>query len=303
MATLPGQPEAAAAVDRPVAVSPAARPPRARLARPRVGRHLSLSVGLLLVGLIVLAAVCAPLLTPFDPVKPDTSQVLSGPSASHWLGTDDIGRDILTRVLYGARSSLTVGLATVLLSTLLGVTIALAAGYWAGPLDMLLMRIMDGFLAFPGLILALALVSFLGATNLTIVLALAVVATPGLARITRSQVLIERRRDFVEAATVLGASDGRILLRHILPNVAALITVQASLNLAFAILTEASLSFLGVGVPPPTPTWGGMLKAGYTYLQLAPWVAITPGGAIFLAVLAFNLLGDGLRDALTPARR
>ena len=277
------------------------QPPRAR--RALLPLHSSLALGLLLSGLIVAVAVLAPVLAPYDPVRIDANAALTPPSAGHLLGTDDIGRDLLSRIVHGARTSLTLGLAAVALSSLLGSAVALAAGYWGGRVDMVLMRIMDSFLAFPGLILALAMVSFLGATNLTIVLAVGIVATPSLARITRSQVLVERRRDFVQAAIVIGATDTRILLRHILPNVAALIVVQASLNLAFAILTEASLSFLGVGPPPPAPTWGTMLRAGYSYLERAPWVAITPGAAIFLTVLGFNLLGDGLRAVLSPRGR
>ena len=263
----------------------------------------SLTIGSLIAGSIVALAVLAPAIAPYDPVRVDPGALLAAPGPAHWLGTDDIGRDLFSRILYGARTSLTLALAAVLVSSLLGSAVALASGYWGGPVDMVLMRIMDGFLAFPGLILALAMVSFLGASSLTIVLAVGIVATPGLARITRSQVLIERQRDFVQAATVVGATDGRILLRHILPNVASLIVVQASLNLAFAILTEASLSFLGVGVPPPAPTWGTMLRAGYSYLEQAPWDAISPGAAIFLTVLGFNLLGDGLRAVLSPRGR
>ena len=263
----------------------------------------SLTIGSLIAGSIVALAVLAPAIAPYDPVRVDPGALLTSPGPAHWLGTDDIGRDLFSRILYGARTSLTLALAAVLVSSLLGSAVALASGYWSGPVDMVLMRIMDGFLAFPGLILALAMISFLGASSLTIVLAVGIVATPGLARITRSQVLIERRRDFVQAATVVGATDARILLRHILPNVASLIVVQASLNLAFAILTEASLSFLGVGVPPPAPTWGTMLRAGYSYLEKAPWVAISPGAAIFLTVLGFNLLGDGLRAVLSPRGR
>ncbi len=263
----------------------------------------SLTIGSLIAGSIVALAVLAPAIAPYDPVRVDPGALLTPPGPAHWLGTDDIGRDLFSRILHGARTSLTLALAAVLVSSLLGSAVALASGYWGGPVDMVLMRIMDGFLAFPGLILALAMISFLGASSLTIVLAVGIVATPGLARITRSQVLIERQRDFVQAATVVGATDARILLRHILPNVASLIVVQASLNLAFAILTEASLSFLGVGVPPPAPTWGTMLRAGYSYLEKAPWVAISPGAAIFLTVLGFNLLGDGLRAVLSPRGR
>jgi ABC-type dipeptide/oligopeptide/nickel transport system permease subunit len=244
----------------------------------------------------------APAVAPHDPLRVNPSAVLAPPGPAHWLGTDDIGRDVFSRILHGARTSLTLALAAVFVSSLFGSVVALASGYWGGWTDMILMRIMDSFLAFPGLVLALAMVSFLGANNLTIILAVSIVATPGLARITRSQVLVERRRDFVQAATAVGATDGHILLRHILPNVASLIVVQASLNVAFAILTEASLSFLGVGVPPPAPSWGTMLRAGYSYLEKAPWVAIAPGAAIFLAVLGFNMLGDGLRASLSPRR-
>ena len=263
-------------------------------------RSQSLILGTLVSMAIVALALLAPLLAPYDPVRVGAGDLLVPPGPAHWLGTDDIGRDLYSRILYGARTSLTLALAAVLVSSVLGSLVALVSGYRGGPIDMVLMRIMDSFLAFPGLILALAMISFLGASNLTIILAVGIVATPGLARITRSQVLIERGRDFVQAATVIGASDSRILLRHILPNVASLIVVQASLNLAFAILTEASLSFLGVGVPPPAPSWGTMLRAGYSYLDKAPWVAIAPGAAIFLTVLGFNLLGDGLRSVLSP---
>jgi peptide/nickel transport system permease protein len=270
------------------------RQPRPR----RRPRSYSLTVGFVLTGSICALAVLAPLVAPYDPIRVDTSATLAAPTAAHWLGTDDIGRDLLSRILFGTRTSLVIGLAAVVLSTGLGVAIALVAGYWGGAVDMILMRVMDGFLAFPGLILALTMVTFLGVSGPTIVLSIAFVALPGLSRITRSQVLVERRRDFVDAAILLGASDTRVLVRHILPGLMSLIIVQASLNIAFAILTEASLSFLGVGVPPPTPTWGSMLRAGYSYLQQAPWVAITPGAAIVTTVLAFNLLGDGFRNAL-----
>jgi peptide/nickel transport system permease protein len=266
-------------------------------------RSQSLTLGALLSGSTLAVAALGPTLAPYDPVRVNPGGLLVSPGPAHWLGTDDIGRDLLSRILFGARTSLTLALAAVAFSTLLGSAVALVSGYWGGAADMILMRIMDSFLAFPGLVLTLAMVSFLGVSNLTILLAVGIVATPGLARITRSQVLVERQRDFVHAATVLGATDARILLRHILPNVASLIVVQASLNVAFAILTEASLSFLGVGVPPPTPTWGTMLRAGYSYLEPAPWVAIAPGAAIFLTVLGFNLLGDGLRSRLSPRGR
>lgn len=290
-----------AAARGPIAVTASLRKNAGRRGRLPL-RNYSLLCGLALTGIVCALAVLAPAVAPFDPLKVDANAALTAPDAVHRLGTDDIGRDLWSRILFGARTSLAIGLAAVLVSTALGVATALVAGYWGGAADMLLMRLMDGFLAFPGLILALALVTFLGVSGPTIVLSIAFVAMPGLARITRSQVLVERRRDFVDAAILLGASDARVVLRHILPSVASLIVVQASLNVAFAILTEASLSYLGVGMAPPTPTWGGMLRAGYSYLQQAPWVAITPGLAIFATVLAFNLLGDGLRHVLNPRR-
>jgi ABC-type dipeptide/oligopeptide/nickel transport system permease subunit len=263
---------------------------------------LSLLTGLVCVTVLLAAAACAPLLTSFDPLRVDTANLLDGPSNSHWLGTDDVGRDIWSRVLFGARTSLSVGLAATALATVLGVLVALVAGYWGGRVDGFLMRVMDALLAFPGLVLALAMVSFLGPSALTIILAIGIVAAPGTARITRGQILVDRELQFVEAAIVTGATHLRIIIRHLLPNLAPLIVVQASLNLAFAILTEGSLSFLGAGVPPPAPTWGAMLQKGYPYLDTAPWVAIAPGAAIFVTVLGFNLLGDGLRAVLSPRR-
>jgi ABC-type dipeptide/oligopeptide/nickel transport system permease subunit len=252
--------------------------------------------------MLVGAALCAPVLTSFDPLHVDTANLLEPPSGTHWLGTDDVGRDVWSRVLFGARTSLSIGVAATVLATTLGVLVALVAGYWGGRLDGFLMRTMDAFLAFPGLVLALAMVSFLGASALTIVLAIGIVAAPGTARITRGQLLVDRRLQFVEAAVVTGATHVRIIVRHLLPNLMPLIVVQASLNLAFAILTEGGLSFLGAGVPPPAPTWGAMLQKGYPYLDSAPWVAIAPGAAVFLTVLGFNLLGDGLRSMLSPRR-
>jgi peptide/nickel transport system permease protein len=286
--------------------------PRSNTSTPAIGKRpkrrwrrfqeWSLVTGLVCVTLLVGAAVCAPALAAFDPLRVDTANLLEPPSGGHWLGTDDLGRDVWSRVLFGGRTSLSIGVAATLLATALGVVVALVAGYWGGRLDGFLMRVMDAFLAFPGLVLALAMVSFLGPSALTIVLAIGIVAAPGTARISRGQILVDRRLQFVEAAIVTGATHMRIIVRHLLPNLAPLIAVQASLNLAFAILTEGSLSFLGAGVPPPAPTWGAMLQKGYPYLDSAPWVAIVPGAAVFLTVLGFNLLGDGLRAVLSPRR-
>lgn len=275
---------------------PGTRPKR----RSRPFLEWSLITGLTCVLLLVGAGVFAPVLTSFDPVRVDTGNLLEAPTSVHWLGTDDLGRDVWSRVVFGGRTSLSIGLAATLLGTSLGVVVALLAGYWGGRLDGILMRLMDAFLAFPGLVLALAMVSFLGPSALTIVLAVGIVAAPGTARITRGQILVDRRLQYVEAARVTGATHTRIIVRHLLPNLAPLIAVQASLNLAFAILTEGSLSFLGAGVPPPSPTWGAMLQKGYPYLDSAPWVAIAPGAAVFLTVFGFNLLGDGLRAVLSP---
>jgi len=258
-----------------------------------------------IVGMIVLVgavgvAVFAPFVAPYDPLKQDLANLLAPPSASHVLGTDNVGRDILARVIWGARVSLIAGAGSVAIAALAGCLLGLLAGYWRGPVDDLVMRIMDAVLSFPALVLALALGAVLGAGLGSVLIALGVVYAPTFARLMRGQVLTIRMREYVQAARLLGAPDWRILQRHVLPNAATPIVVQASLSVAFAILAEASLSFLGLGVRPPEPSWGGMINAGRGYLQQAPWIVFGPGAALFVTVLGLNFVGDAVRDALDP---
>src|SRR6266436_8810507 len=225
------------------------------------------------------------------------------PSWAHWLGTDEIGRDVLSRVIFGARASLKAGVVSVLISLSLGVPIGLLSGYVGGFLDGLLMRIVDAMLACPFLILAIALAAFLGPNLTNAMIAIGISATPIFIRLTRAQVLNVKVEDYVEAARAVGNPHRRIVLRHILPNILAPIMVQATLAIAAAIIAEASLSFLGLGQQPPAPSWGSMLNTARNYVVQAPWMAIWPGVSIFLLVLSFNLLGDGLRDALDPRHK
>ena len=239
-----------------------------------------------------------------DPTKGRGTLPFQSPNVGHWLGTDQLGRDILSRVIYGSQVSLQVGLIAVSLSLLVGVTLGLLAGYWSNTwLEQLIMRLMDALLAFPALLLALALVAALGASLQNVIIAVSVVGVPAYARLTRGQVLSVKEREYIEAARTLGASDVRIILRHILPNVVAPLIIQSTLGIALAILAEAGLSFLGLGVRPPTPSWGGMVADGRGYIDSAPWLILGPGTAIFLAVLGFNFLGDGIRDVLDPRLR
>jgi peptide/nickel transport system permease protein len=257
-------------------------------------------VGVVLVGGAIVAAVFAPALAPYDPLKQDLAQLLAPPSAAHLLGTDNVGRDVLARVIWGTRVSLIAGLVAVALAVTAGSILGLAAGYWGGVIDGVLMRLMDGVLSFPALVLALALGAVLGAGLSGVLIALGVVYTPTFARLMRGQVLTIRTREYVVAARLLGARDRRILRCHVLPNAATPVVVQASLSVAFAILAEASLSFLGLGIQPPQPSWGSMINAGRGYLQQAPWIVFGPGAALFVTVLGLNFVGDALRDALDP---
>jgi|SRR5690625_3403596 len=266
----------------------------------RFMRNRLASVGLIVLTIFVLLAVFAPFITPYSPTEVDFSKLRAGPSAEHWLGTDELGRDTLTRVLYGARTSLSVGLASVVVAALVGSVLGMIAGYAGGWPDEIIMRIMDAMLALPFLVLAIALAAILGPNLQNTITAIAVVSVPPFARITRGQVLSERGRDYVQAAYSLGARSTRTLFGHILPNILGVIIVQSSLALVTAVLAESSLSFLGLGVQPPAPSWGGMLNSARGYLGTQPWMALAPGTAIFLAVLALNLIGDGLRDALDP---
>ena len=261
-------------------------------------------LGLFIIVVFVLAAILAPVIAPYSPTKQKVTNALKPPSAEYWLGTDELGRDTLSRVLYGGQVSLQVGIIAVGCAMLIGVTLGLIAGYWSTSfVEQVIMRAMDALLAFPALVLALALVATLGASLQNVIIAVGVVAIPAYARLTRGQVLTVKEREYILAAHTIGASDPRIIMRHILPNVTAPLIIQSSLGVAFAILNEAALSFLGLGVQPPTPSWGSMLSAGRGYLEIDPWLIIGPGTAIFLAVLGFNFLGDGIRDVLDPQLR
>jgi peptide/nickel transport system permease protein len=253
--------------------------------------------------LAVVVGVAAPAFSPQDPLKQSLSNSLASPSRAHWLGTDNVGRDVLSRVIWGTRISLVAGFVSVALAAVAGSLIGLFAGYQGGRADSLAMRLMDAILSFPPLVLALALGAVLGADLTGVLIALGVVYTPTFARLMRGQVLSIRTREYIEAARALGASAGSIAWRHVLPNAATPIVVQASLSVAFAILAEASLSFLGLGVQPPAASWGSMINAGRGYLRQAPWIVFGPGAALFVVVLGFNFLGDAVRDALDPKLR
>jgi peptide/nickel transport system permease protein len=257
-------------------------------------------IGLLIVCLAIFAAVAGPLLTPYDPSAQELARRLEGPSLSHPLGLDELGRDILARLLAGARISLLVGLAVVSVSSLIGMTLGSIAGYFGGRLDDGISRVIDVLMAFPGILLAIALVAVLGPSLTNVVLALSVIGWVGYARRGRGQALRAREFDFVQAARALGAGSPRIILRHILPTAFPAVVVQATLGMAGAIIAEAALSFLGLGVQPPTPSWGTMLDAGRSHLFDAPHLTIFPGLAIALLVLGLNFVGDGLRDRVDP---
>ena len=262
------------------------------------------AAGGLLVVLLLFTAVLAPVLAPHDPYKQDLARGLESMSLEHLMGTDNLGRDMFSRIIYGAQISLVAGVGAVTLGVGAGTIIGLVSAYWMGKVDLILQRIMDSLLAFPLIVLALGIVAVLGASVLNVIWALAVVLTPGFARVIRGAVLTVKENQYVDAARALGASDLRIMVRHLLPNVTAPIIVLVSIYMGSAIIVEASLSFLGAGTPPPTPTWGGMLSGtGRLYFEVAPWLAIFPGVAISLAVLGFNLFGDALRDVLDPRLR
>jgi len=275
---------------------------RWRWLRRAVGARLA-PLGTAVVLAAVAVALLAPRLAPYDPLKQDLGNALARPDRAHLLGTDNVGRDVLSRVMWGTRISLVAGFVSVVIAAVAGSLLGLLAGYWGGRADGLLMRLMDAVLAFPPLVLALALGGVLGAGLTGVLIALGVVYTPTFARLMRGQVLTIRAREYVEAARVLGAPGWRIAWRHVLPNAATPIVVQASLSVAFAILAEASLSFLGLGIQPPDASWGSMINAGRGYLQQAPWIVFGPGAALFLTVLGLNFLGDAVRDALDPRLR
>lgn len=257
-------------------------------------------VGTLIVALTVLAAVAGPWLTPHDPSAQLLARRLEGPSLTHPFGLDELGRDILARIMTGARISMLVGLSVVGVSTTVGMLLGAIAGYAGGRLDDLISRIMDVLLAFPGILLAIALVAVLGPSLGNLILALSAIGWVGYARLVRAQALRARELEFVQSARAIGASPARILARHVLPTALPAVVVQATLGMAGAIIAEAALSFLGLGVQPPTPSWGTMLDAGRSHLFDAPHLTIFPGLAIALVVLGFNFLGDGLRDRVDP---
>jgi peptide/nickel transport system permease protein len=257
-------------------------------------------VGAAIVLLAVLAALIGPAIVPFHPSDQELPLRLEGPTGLHWFGLDELGRDIFARVLSGARISLLVGLVVVGVSSVLGTMLGSIAGYFGGLVDEIVSRVMDILLAFPGLLLAIAMVAVLGPSLTNVILALSLIGWVGYARLVRGQVLRARELEFVQAARALGASTPRILMRHIIPTALPAVTVQATLGMGGAILAEASLSFLGLGVQPPTPSWGTMLSYGRAHLLEAPHLTIFPGIAIAVLVLGFNFLGDGLRDALDP---
>lgn len=269
----------------------------------RLLRNFAFTAGLVLSVALVLIAIAAPLLSPFDPNAQDTSRRLEPPSHDHLLGLDDLGRDVLSRIVWGARVSLRVGFSVVFLAALIGITLGAISGYFGGWTDTIVMRVTDILLAFPGILLAIALVAVLGPSINNVILALATIGWVGYARLVRGQVLKVREMEYVTAAKALGAKSPRVIVLHVLPNVINPVIVMATLGLAGAILSEASLSFLGLGVQPPTPSWGAMLTAGRRYLGLANHLAIFPGAAIMLAVMGLNFLGDGLIDALDPKYR
>lgn len=270
-----------------------------QLRRERLLSNPGLIFGAVVFAIIVLCALIIPAVSPVDPNATNVPQRLQPPSLEHLFGTDEFGRDLFTRVLYGARSSLLVGGTVAVFSCLLGTVIGIYASYFK-VLDHILMRICDGLIAIPGILLAIALMAALGATNWNVILALTIVYTPSVARVVRSSALVTREQTYVEAAKVQGAGSGRILWKLILPSVISPLTVQASFIFAQAILSEASLSFLGAGIPAPAASWGNILQASKQVLQKAPWTVIFPGAAVILCVLSLNLLGDGLRDYLDP---
>lgn len=264
--------------------------------------NFALTSGAVITIALITVALLAPVLAPFDPSEQNTARRLEGPSDEHPLGLDDLGRDVLSRILYGARISLRVGFSVVFLAAAVGIMLGATAGYFGGKIDTLIMRICDMLLAFPGILLAIALVAVLGPSINNIVIALATIGWVGYARLVRGQVLKVREMEFVTAARALGAKSYRVIFRHVLPNVMSPVIVMATLGLAGAILSEAALSFLGLG-QPGTPSWGAMLTSGRAYLGLANHLAIFPGAAIMLAVMGLNFLGDGLIDALDPKYR
>ena len=269
----------------------------------RLARRGGAMLGFAVVVFFVLLALLAPWIAPYDPLATNWSAIRAAPSAAHWFGGDELGRDVLSRIVWGTRASILAGVVSVSISLALGVPIGMLAGYVGRWVDSLISRITDAMLACPFLILAIALAAFLGPSLTNAMIAIGISATPVFIRLTRAQVLNAKAEDYVEAARALGNPHLRIVLRHIFPNIVAPLIVQATLAIAAAVIAEASLSFLGLGQQPPAPSWGSMLNTARNYVDQAPWMAVWPGLSIFLLVLSFNLLGDGLRDALDPRHK
>ena len=274
-----------------------------RRALRRLMKRKGAVLGLIVIAIFIALALFAPLIAPYDPIATSWSLVRKPPSALHWFGTDDLGRDVLSRVIYGTRASLLAGVISVGIALCVGVPLGLLSGYRGGFMDALISRMTDAMLACPSLILAIAFAAFLGPSLGNAMIAIGITATPIFVRLTRAQTMNVKVEDYVEAARAIGNPRWRIALFHILPNILPALLVQATLSIATAIIAEAALSFLGLGQQPPAPSWGSMLNAAQRFLTSAPWMAIWPGLAIFLVVLSLNLVGDGLRDALDPRAR
>lgn len=260
------------------------------------GKLAVLGLGIFLT--VVLISLLGPWISPYDPNATNSAELIKPPSAAHWMGTDELGRDVFSRIIDGTRISLVVGVIAVLIAMAMGSLLGLVAGYWRGQVDNVIMGVMDSIWAFPTLILALAITAALGPSLTNVTIAIGMVFTPGFARLVRGMVLTVREREYIQSARSIGLNDREIITRYIWPNITPTIIVQASLNAAQAIIAEASLSFLGLGIQPPAASWGSMLKAGYPYLEMAEWLSIFPGLAILVTVLGLNFLGDGLRDAM-----
>jgi len=278
----------------PVRAAPRTHPWR------RLVRRRGAAIGLAVIVFFVALAVLAPVVAPYDPLATSWSAIRKPPSAAHWFGTDEIGRDVLARVIWGARASLLAGVVSVLISLSIGVPVGLVAGYAGGTTDMLISRLTDAVLACPFLILAIALAAFLGPSLTNAMIAIGVSATPVFVRLTRGQTMAIKAEEYVLAARAIGNPPWRVALAHVLPNIVPALIVQATLAIAAAVIAEASLSFLGLGQQPPAPSWGSMLNTAKNYIENAPWMAVWPGVSIFVLVLSLNLVGDGLRDALDP---
>lgn len=272
--------------------------------RRAAGYNILATIGIMLIAIFLICALFAPWIAPDDPASIDLPGRLMGPSRMHWFGTDELGRDILSRIVYGARISMLVGGSVVVVSLSLGLIVGSVAGYYGGTVDRLLnVIVMNAFMSFPGILLAIAFVAFLGPGIFNLIFALSLGGWVGYARLVRGQVLAVREREFVEAARALGASNIRIIGRHILPNIIQPVIVQAAIGMAGAILAEATMSFLGLGVPPPAASWGSMLNDARSHLFDSPHLVLFPAAAVMLAVLSFNFIGDGLRDYLDPRSR